>query len=546
MGTYLNPGDSLFRKEVATDPYVDKTEMISCLNAVTITTDKCVCVTRPRGFGKTYAVDMVSAYYGRGDDSREVFGGLKLARTAPAKNGCGPLAWDAYLGKFDVIRLAMTEFFGEGMPFEEGLDRLQECVVSELKEAYPDVRLPEDGRLLRAVQRVYLATGRQFVVVIDDWDAIFRSTYYDEEDQERYTDFLRDLLKDQMHVALAYMTGILPIKKFGNGSGLNCFREFSMTDVSELAPYVGLTEDEVRDLCDRNGCDFDAVRKSCGGYKVRGVAPLPEGGGLRGAPPRYSLCRSQSVVEAVTTGKVTSHWNQTEPYEALDEYITKDLEGLKEKVALLMDGSSIKIRTFGFANDMTTFRRADDVLTLLVHLGCLAFDVDTSEARIPNCEAMEAFLEVTGGGDWQNAFKSLEASRELLEATLAMDTERVADLFGRACDRAGMVDFGGTDARDRAIRDAYFAVLAHHAEVSWFDWEGDFDVAYVPAPSHPEMPALVVRLRRGRDATTELSRIRNGRPVTFKQYTGDMLLVSISYDTDAPGHDRYSCVIDQA
>jgi hypothetical protein len=256
------------------------------------------------------------------------------------------------------------------------------------------------------------------------------------------------------------------------------------------------------------------------------------------------------VVEAVTTGKITSHWEHAEPYEELEEYITKDLDSLKEMVALLVDGSSIKIDTFTFCNDVTTFRYADDVLTLLVHLGYLSFDIDTSEVHIPNRDAMEAFREATSGAEWAEAFDSLEASRELLEATLAMDSERVAALFGRACDRAGMVDFDGVEARNRAIRSAFFAVLAHYAEPSWFDWSGPFDVAYVPTPSHPEIPALVVRLRRNRGATTELSRIRSGSPVTFKQYEGDMLLVSISYVTDVPAdgpvHNRYSCVIERA
>ena len=85
-----------------------------------------------------------------------------------------------------------------------------------------------------------------FVVIIDEWDCIFREYKQDKEAQEKYLDFLRDLLKDKACIYLSYMTGILPIKKYGTHSALNMFDEFSMIAPGPLACYVGFTEQEVK------------------------------------------------------------------------------------------------------------------------------------------------------------------------------------------------------------------------------------------------------------------------------------------------------------
>ena len=306
MGTYLNPGNGLFLRAVGTDPYVDKTDMIARLNAFVNTSRLYACVSRPRRFGKTYAADMVCAYYGRGSDSREVFEGLKLASTAPATTRGRTVPWDAYLGKFDVIRLAMTEFFKDENPFEKGFSMMQKLVVRELKRSYPDADYFDEDALVLSVGDAYDASGRKFVFVIDEWDAVFRVGRYGAADQKRYVYFLRDLLKDQEYVALAYMTGILPIKKYNDDSALNMFREYTMMEPGELAPYTGFTEGEVKALCRDRHRDFAQMKEWYDGYEVRGVAPVVAGGGPRGKAPRYSIYCPLSVATAVDEGKFSN------------------------------------------------------------------------------------------------------------------------------------------------------------------------------------------------------------------------------------------------
>ena len=73
---------------------------------------------------------------------------------------------------------------------------------------------------------------------------MFREYKQDEEAQRKYLDFLRVWLKDKAYIALAYMTGILPVKKYGTHSALNMFMEYSMTDPGNMAEYFGFHRKE--------------------------------------------------------------------------------------------------------------------------------------------------------------------------------------------------------------------------------------------------------------------------------------------------------------
>ena len=247
MGTYLNPGKESYQMAVNSNIFVDKSGMILYLNSLINTQQRFVSVSRPRRFGKTMAADMVCAYYDREADSRELFQGLKLARNGGAD---GQQGWDAYLGGFDVIRIVMTKFFKSRITVEKALGKMQRMVVRDFKRLYPDVDYFDENDLIQTIEDVYSQNGRQVIIVIDEWDAIFREQKEDRDGQREYLDFLRDMLKDNRYIALAYMTGILPIKKYGEHSALNMFDEYSMTQPMDLAPYVGFTEEEVKELCE--------------------------------------------------------------------------------------------------------------------------------------------------------------------------------------------------------------------------------------------------------------------------------------------------------
>lgn len=415
MGTYLNPGKMAYEEAVNSDIFIDKSEMIQYLNSLVKTKQKYVSVSRPRRFGKSMAADMICAYYDREADSRDLFERSKLADTAPIRRGARSIPWDAYLGEFDVIYITMTDFFNAERGVDEGLRIIKKRVLDELEEAYPTVRYdPND--LFYSMDRFFRHSKTPFVIIIDEWDAVFREFKEDVSGQTKYLDFLRDWMKGKSYIALAYMTGILPIKKYGKHSALNMFTEYSMMFPRQLARFTGFTEDEVLQECNRYGRDCEAVKDWYDGYDVSDVIPPDPGHAEQnatGRPPkatRHALYSPLSVVEAMTTGIIRDYWNKTESYEALAEYLRKDYDGLKDAVALLMDGGRLVIDSSTYQNDMTTFHGRDDVLSLLIHLGYLGFDNETSEVFIPNKEILDEFKTSTKSSEWSDTFRAYEES----------------------------------------------------------------------------------------------------------------------------------------
>ena len=185
----------------------------------------------------------------------------RIAQDTEKTDATKNLSWDVYLGQFDVVRLVMTRFFKKNTSVSEALTGLLKLVIRDYKKAYPEVDYFDDGDLVQTIDDVYSTTKEKVVFVIDEWDAVFRTLRNDSEGQTEYLDFLRDLFKDNKHVALAYMTGILPIKKYGEHSALNMFDEYSMVQPMRLAEYTGFTEAEVKELCDEYEMSFDEVSK---------------------------------------------------------------------------------------------------------------------------------------------------------------------------------------------------------------------------------------------------------------------------------------------
>ena len=554
VATYLNPGTRNFQMSVNSAIFVDKSDMIMHLNTLVNTQQRFVSVSRPRRFGKTMAADMICAYYGRETDSRRLFEKRKLAGCAAVAMGDQLLQWDAYLGQFDVIRIVMTDFIRRDRTVDDALRVLRSRILSELEEEYPGTAYdPADFNY--SLDRFSQRSGRQFVVVIDEWDALFRVWKNDQKGQTKYLDFLRDWLKDKPYIALAYMTGILPIKKYGEHSALNMFTEYSMMAPRQLAPYTGFTEQEVEALCRRYGMDYGEVRDWYDGYVVSDQIPTDQREAYREgrySGHKISIYSPLSVVEAMTTGVIRNYWNKTETYEALAEHIRMDFDGLKAAVALLMDGGRIRIDSSTYQNDMTTIHSRDDVFSLLVHLGYLGFDDETSEVFIPNKEILDEFKTSTKDEAWSEAFSAFRTSQELVKATWAKDASTVAALLEKAHDRAVNKTYNDEAALSYAIQLAYYAARKYYTILPELDsGKGFADLAFLPSPKYPDIPALLIELKYAQKAETAMAQIRKREyPERLAHYRGKLLLVGINYDKDAPSSDpafkHHTCVIEEA
>lgn len=521
MGIYLNPGNDGFVRAVRSENYVDKTGLISCANRYMNTEQQYICVSRPRRFGKSMAVQMLAAYYSCGCDSGELFSGLEI-ENAPS--------FQEHLNRHQVILLNMQQFL-IGAKNQSVTEYLEQEVLEEILEEYGTFIKRQDISLAHALRKIYAKTGKKFIFLIDEWDCVMRERQESEALQRQYLDFLRDLLKDQPYAALTYMTGILPVKKYGRHSALNMFWEYSMTDQGLFEEYTGFTQEEVRGLCDRYGMDFSGAGSWYDGYQFT----------------RFQhIYNPKSVVEAMHRHKFSNYWTSTETYDALKIYMDMDFDGLRADIVQMLGGEHIRVNTLSFQNDMCSLRIKDDVLTLLIHLGYLAYDSVREEAFIPNREIIREFESAMNAGGWPEVMRVLKASERLLEATLCCDEESVARGLDRAhTEAASILTYNDENSLGCAIGLAYYSARKDYKLIRELPaGRGFADVVFLPLP-FCNKPALVVELKYDKSASTAIQQIKDRKYTqALEGYSGEVLLVGVNYDKGGK-NKAHSCVIEK-
>ncbi len=520
MGIYLNPDNSKFEEAVNSDMYIDKTELIEYTNSVLHTMQHNVCVSRPRRFGKSLAANMLTAYYSRGCESGELFSKYKIAKSANFRK---------HLNQYNTIFLNIQEFLSRSSDIWNLVERIKKIVIRDLKRAYPNIAYFDDTDLVESMQDVYAETKCPFVVIIDEWDCIFREYKMEQDAQEIYLDFLRDLLKDKGYIYLAYMTGILPIKKYGTHSALNMFDEFSMINPGPLASYVGFIEDEVSGLCEKYGMDMGEVKSWYDGYSF--------GKDLSVYSPR-------SVVSCMRFRKMGNYWNQTETFEALKVYIDMNFDGLKDDILSMIAGENILVRTESFVNDMMTFRTKDDVLTLLIHLGYLGYDYENKCVFIPNNEVRGEYVNAVSMSDWGEISSALKNSADTLNAIWKGRASQVAEGIRQAHFETSHIQYHDENGLSYTISLALYAArnfYTVHRELA--GGKGFADLVFLPKKQFLDKPALVVELKWNQSAEGAIEQIRKKEYCqSLNEYHGNLLMVGVNYDKKTREH---TCVIEE-
>lgn len=518
MGIYLNPDNMDFQMALNSEIYVDKSELIKQTNAQIYTEQRFICVSRPRRFGKSMTANMLAAYYSRGCDSKEMFSKYKISADP---------CFEKHLNKYNVIHINMLDFVSKDNSITESFDYLSKRLIHEIKKENGDVDCFDWNDLMSVLAEVFNEKRVPFIFIIDEWDCVFREYKNDTEGQIQYLDFLRRILKDQSYVALAYMTGILPIKKYGKHSALNMFTEIAMTNAAPIQEFTGFTENEVRLLCDEYKKDFNEVKRWYDGYTVDGE----------------SIYNPKSVVEALTRGAFRNYWTATENYEALEEFIFRNEDGLRDTVIKLLAGEKKKIDPSTFNNDMVTFNSQDDVLTLLVHLGYLTFDSETYEVAIPNYEVSEQFASTIRNKDWAEVSKSLKVSDELLQATLNCDAEKVAQLVSDShSENTSILQYNDENSLACVLSIAYYSARKDyilHRELA--TGKGFADLVFIPRIGRT-LPALIIELKKGHSAEEAVQQIKDNNYLhKVSEHSSEIILVGINYD-EKKGH---TCIIEK-
>ena len=523
--------------------YVDKTGMIGFINEKMESENQLALVSRPRRFGKTYAALMLRAYYTIGYDTTFLFRDKEIARMDPALTN---------RGEFDVIYIDMLRVraFAKGRQREmdeeaaskrkkarrlDWVEFLEKSIVQEIVDMY-GADVVDKGSLAKTLVNMVRKNGRKIVWICDEWDNFFREPTDDPNAKTNYIELLRSLFKDKdtctTVFAAAYMTGILPMIKMKGESALTEFDNFTMFFPKQLAPYIGFTEDEVKDLLQRNpGC----------GVTYEDMAEWYEGYGFPGTGPIFN---PKSVIEAIDSGCCGPFWNDTSSNDQFKQLVSLDNEILRKHVESLLRGEEIQVDMDDFDNDLATLPTAgvDATLAAMVHLGYLGYMQETESARIPNEEIRRKFLKMMKNSSYSSIGWKIAEADGILVNTLKGEEKKVAEAFRRIHYAYADPKAGNSEATLKETVDMAF-YTAERFYVRMYELptgEGYADIVLYPKAGKA-MPLMVVELKKNKAVDTGLDQIKERRyPDRFKDYGGrEMLLVAVSYDADKLEKEHY-------
>ena len=545
---YLNTDPIVTYEDISNDGnYVDKTGLIAFVNSKVGNPRRLILVSRPRRFGKTYTAMMLKAYYTIGYDTTFLFKDKKIFEIDPALTN---------RGKFDVIYIDMVKFRARAKARQKKLDRaakrkgttperldwiefLGDSIKREIASLYGKAVI--DDSLGDTLVNTVNKTGRQFVWICDEWDNFFREPTDDPNAKTNYIELLRELFKDKdtctTVFAAAYMTGILPMIKMKGESALTEFFNYTMFSPGDLAPYIGFTEEEVKDLLQRNpGCrlTYNDLAGWYEGYEFPGTGPI---------------FNPKSVIEAIEMKYCDTYWNDTGSNERFKELVSLDNDGLRKDVESLLRGEEIPVRSSAFDNDLSTLPAAGKGATLaaMVHLGYLSYAKETKCARIPNEEIREMYLNMLENSTYPMVYRKISEADGIMVNTLKGEEKKVAESFRKIHYEYADPKAGNSEATLKETIDmAYYTAERFYVRMNEVpSGEGYADMVLYPKAGKA-MPLMVIELKKNKAVNTGLDQIKKRRyPDRFKDYGGrEMLLVAVSYDADKPEKEHY-CKIER-
>ena len=517
MGLYVNPNNDAFKEDLNLKIFVDKSELISLTNSLLDSDNKFMCVSRPRRFGKTIGVNLLTAYYSKGCDSKELFSNLKIAKNPD---------FETHLNKYNVISICVSKFKEIGKDVETVLPSIISNIKNELKAEFPEIQDKINRPLLFVLSEIYKLTQEKFIIFIDDWDYIFRVTNKSKV-RDDYLNYLIVLFSNSPFIKLAYLTGLLPVKKYKTMSSLNNFDEYTMINPGKSAEYFGYTEDEMRDLCVKFNCDYDDIKTWYDGYLMS---------------YNIHLFNPRSIKKALPEGKLKEYWFSIYYFEVLGTPINRNLRGLHEKVIKLLGGERVNADVSDFQSDIEAIRYCDEILTLLVHIGYLSYDESTKEIFIPNHEIRAEFGKTLVRSEWKEVLRALKNSDDLLKATWNLDEKSVAEYIVKThLDLSTLFKFSSEETLRLVLSIAYHNALRHYSfNKEYTNGKDIADLILIPYKNSTK-PLIVIELKHCKTSETLIDNIKEKKyPDSIEKYTGDIILVGLTFDDR-----RYSCEIEK-
>jgi len=548
MGNILNPGnDNSFINLVKardTRVFVDKTDYLEKTNTLFNTDGKLLAVTRPRRFGKTVTAHMLSAYYSKGYAGQNIFDKLEIANRA---------SFAEHLNKHNVIYIDMNTIDGlfdgysnkkqkvEGV--NDLVDYFEYSIIKELKSsdifsACLEKHQIENTGLLETLLAITQDLNTKFIFIMDEWDLVYREYCNDEALQKKFIKLLKNLFKadgGQDCFALAYLTGILPIKKYNSQSALNDFDEYNMLSPGDYAPYFGFTEDEIAKIVESPNCkvSHQDLNEWYKGYKIKGV----------------DIYNPNSVCKAVSRSECISYWSGTSSNEEFVRLINTDFKGIKEDIINLIEGEQVTFSCANFQNDMVTIKDKNDVFSLLVCLGYLGCSDTKNKYRkvayVPNAEIKAVLMDIVREQNWYERMETIKRSDNLHKAIMELDGTTVAGVIQEIHNSSAvsLLDYNDEESLTYCMMTGLLWSTLDDYSCHREDQAGKGRVDLVYEPITGKLPLILIEFKYDGSAEEAIAQIKTQE--YFKRYTGqyrNIIIVGINYSTKTKDHQ---CLIEK-
>ncbi len=564
MGTFFNtiiPFEA-YQAIASTRFFVDKTLMIDeLLESLESDRQRYVCITRPRRFGKTVMAVMIAAFLGKAVKSDTVFG-----RLAISGKGC----YHKHLNTHDVFYMDLSRMPENCRSYEAYIFRIQNGMKKDILSQFPDMNLDSEKAIWDILSEIFQQTRRKFVFVLDEWDAVFHMPFIIEKEKIRYLDFLRNLFKDQEYVELAYMTGILPIAKYSDGSELipvsqmicqhsshlsintpnhlankyaheyNIFDEYDMAMKEKYGQYFGFSEEEVDKL-------FGIYLRTTKNPRLTRESLQMWYDGYHTAFGR-SLYNPRSVVCALRDNQLANYWTSSGTYDSVFSYIKGNVKDVRDDLVLMVSGERVDAKMLEYAATASELRTKDQIYSAMVVYGLLTYE--DGQVFIPNKELMDRFKDLFMSNESLGYVNNLaKESIRMLKATLAGDTKTMSEILKFAHDTETPILSYNSEIELAAVVNLVYLAARDKYRVEREDKAGEGFVDFIFYPEQKSADALILELKTDSTPEDAVRQIKDknyalrfrGKLGERPKYTGRILAVGISYDKKTKEH---SCKVE--
>lgn len=532
MGAFLNSGIPYESyKEVLLDKYfVDKSMLLDELMPAIGRKNKYFCITRPRRFGKTVMANMVGAFFEKIEEE-SLFEGLAISKSEN---------YTMHLNKHNVIYIDFSRVPEKCDSYQIYITRVIDGLKNDVLNEFSDLDIDSNKSIWDILQEVNERTKNKFIFVIDEWDAVFHMPFISDKNRQEYVLFLRNLLKDQTYMELAYMTGILPIAKYSSGSELNMFVEYDIALSEKFSEYFGFLDTEVDRLYEFYLSETKNPRFSREDLRIwyNGYH----------AAMGNSLYNPRSVVLALTDNQLRNYWTGSGPYDEIFYYIQNNIADVRDDLVLMVAGERVTTNIGQFTAASMEMNSREQIYSAMVIYGLLTYE--DGRVFIPNKELMDKFDELLLSKESLGYVYSLaRKSEQMLQATIAGDTETMEKILQFAHNTETPILSYNNEIELSALVNLCYLSARDRYRVEREEKAGKGFVDFILYPEKTDDDCIILELKIDSAPEEAIKQIKDKQyALRFKgklgekpKYTGRVLAVGISYSRQTKEH---SCKIE--